>query len=165
MSSYRSPTKLELARSALPYLRFVRSDLAGRVIVSRTSQGRDHVVYLPPDYGLDPATRYPVLYHLHGAGALWSWVKKDLGGGRASRPHDHADDDRVGATGRFRRSLPTAPDDPGGRCRPADNQLSPRPPLPGTIGRPAGLRLSRPGLDHINPPPYLIIRPTERRKQ
>lgn len=36
----------------------------------------DYCVYLPPDY--DEAAKCPILYHLHGAGALFSWMKREV---------------------------------------------------------------------------------------
>mmetsp|Transcript_14433 Transcript_14433/g.23866 ORF Transcript_14433/g.23866 Transcript_14433/m.23866 type:complete len:273 (+) Transcript_14433:46-864(+) len=42
----------------------------------KAGAGLEYCVYLPPDYDKDKT--YPILYHLHGAGQLFSWMKREV---------------------------------------------------------------------------------------
>ena len=67
----------DIVRSMVPYLFSGKPGIDGAVAVEQTSSGQKFAIYTPPGYGSD-RTSFPVLYHLHGAGMLWSWVQKEL---------------------------------------------------------------------------------------
>ena len=51
--------------------------IKGKIVqVKKRKSGLEYCVYLPPDYTEN--TKYPILYHLHGAGALYSWMKREV---------------------------------------------------------------------------------------
>jgi len=45
-------------------------------VENRDSGLLNYCVYLPPNY--DETKKYPVLYHLHGMGELFSWMKREV---------------------------------------------------------------------------------------
>ena len=70
----RRPTLWQGVRSALPYLSGPSEPRHGQIVASSLA-GLRFWVYLPD---AAETTALPVLYHLHGAGMFWSWVRKDV---------------------------------------------------------------------------------------
>jgi len=76
-SDNAQPAKGDIIRSLFPYLLSGTANLEGTVSVQRTDSGQRFAIYTPAGHG-SSRNDFPVLYHLHGAGMLWPWVKKEL---------------------------------------------------------------------------------------
>lgn len=50
----------------------------GTHLEATTSSGLAYRVFLPREYDEESGTRYSVLFHLHGAGASWAGVQRDV---------------------------------------------------------------------------------------
>lgn len=73
----KRPSVGQMLRSSLPYLYFLNKNHKGRIEIKKTANNDSFFVYLPPDYEV-AKEGFPVLYHLHGAGMFWNWVKHDI---------------------------------------------------------------------------------------
>ena len=71
------PTVGQMIRSSIPYLYFLNKKHKGQVEVLKTPNGDMYFAYLPPGYKAS-SEKFPVLYHLHGAGMFWNWLKHDV---------------------------------------------------------------------------------------
>ncbi|MEM7155778.1 MAG: alpha/beta hydrolase-fold protein [Myxococcota bacterium] len=70
----RRPTAWQAFRSALPYESFPASPRRGTVVADDAG-GIRYWAYIPEEAKRRPL---PVLYHLHGAGVRWTWVRRDV---------------------------------------------------------------------------------------
>ena len=73
-TAVRRPYFSQGLRSAWPYLTFPAKPTRGRVVDGRVGDLR-YWAYIPDVEAQRPL---PVVYHLHGAGMLWRWVRKDV---------------------------------------------------------------------------------------
>jgi hypothetical protein len=71
------PAPPDIVRSMLPYLISRKSKVEGTIAVQKTNNGQKFAIYTPVGYS-SSSEMFPILYHLHGAGMLWSWVHKEL---------------------------------------------------------------------------------------
>ena len=68
------PSAWQAFRSSLPYSSFPAAPRRGRVIAA-SGGGLRYWAYIPEQAATRPVS---VVYHLHGAGAPWTWVRRDV---------------------------------------------------------------------------------------